>query len=42
MIGYPFRETAGAVKTPAVKKEEPKKEDVKVEKPAQKTQAKKK
>lgn len=42
MIGYPFRETAEALKTSAVKKEEPKKENVKVEKPAQKSTAKKK
>ena len=42
MIGYPFRKTAEAVKPSAVKKETPKKEDVKVEKPAQKSTVKKK
>ena len=40
MIGYPFRKTA-EVKPSAVKKVEPKKEDVKADKPAQKTTVKK-
>lgn len=41
MIGFPFRETAEAVKPSAVKKEEPKEVEVKVEKkPAPKSRKK--